>query len=167
MDLRQRNLAELTIAEELTEKISEKINNGMTLLGTLVGGVNDWTQVYYFYNSDKKAVLDSKDENGELSYDVDCLILVKEQFNIRTKNCGILVPNIKKYSLFEGTLNNYDATTGYPEGLLRNDSVAQVKELYFSDDKIYLSVEELLEFANHIAKTKKLSSSNDEIYLSI
>jgi hypothetical protein len=78
MDLRKRNLAELTMAEELTRKISEKINNGMTLLGTLVGGVNDWTQVYYFYNSDKKAVLDSKDENGEMSYDVDCLILIEE-----------------------------------------------------------------------------------------
>lgn len=167
MDLRKRNLAELTMAEELTEKISEKINNGMTLLGTFIGGVNNWIQVYYFYNSDKKAVLDNRDENGEMSYDVDCLILVEEQFNIRTKSHGILIPKIKKYSLFEGTLNNYDATTGYPEGLLRNDSVAQVKELYFSDDKIYLSAEELLEFANHIAKTKKLSSSNDEIYLSI
>lgn len=167
MDLRKRNLAELTMAEELTRKISEKINNGMTLLGTLVGGVNDWTQVYYFYNSDKKAVLDSQDENGEMSYDVDCLILLEEQFNIRTKSHGILIPKIKKYSLFEGTLNNHDATTGYPEELLKDDNITKVKELYFSDDKIYLSAEELLEFANHIAKAKKLSSSNDEIYLSI
>ena len=167
MDLRKRNLVELTMAEELTEKISEKINNGMTLLGTLVGGVNDWTQVYYFYNSDKKAALDSQDENGEMSYNVDCLILVKEQFNIRTENRGILVPNIKKYSLFEGTLNNHDATTGYPEELLRSDNVAKIKELYFSDDKIYLSAEELLEFANHIANSKKISHSNDKIYLSI
>lgn len=167
MDLRKRNLAELTMAEELTEKISEKINNGMTLLGTLIGGVNDWTQVYYFYNSDKKAALDSQDENGEMSYDVDCLILVEDQFNIKTENRGILVPNIKKYSLFEGTLNNHDATTGYPEELLKNDSIAKIKELYFSDNKIYLSAEELLEFANHIAKSKKISPSSDKIYLSI
>lgn len=167
MDLRKRNLAELTMAEELTEKIYEKINNGMKLLGAFVGGVNNWIQVYYFYNSDKKAVLDSQDENGETSYDVDCLILAEEQFDIRTKNHGILIPKIKKYTLFEGTLNNYDATTGYPEELLKDDNIAKVKELYFSDDEIYLSAEELLEFANHIAKAKKLSSSNDEIYLSI
>ena len=100
MDLRKRNLAELTMAEELTKKVSEKINNGMTLIGTLVGGVNNWTQVYYFYNSDKKSVLDSRDENGEMNYNVDFLILVEEQFDIRTESRGIIVPKVKKYSLF-------------------------------------------------------------------
>ena len=139
MDLRKRNLAELTMAEELTKKVSEKINNGMTLIGTLVGGVNNWTQVYYFYNSDKKSVLDSRDENGEMNYNVDFLILVEEQFDIRME----IVPKVKKYSLFEGVLNNHDVTTGYPGELLKSDNVDKVKELYFSNDKIYLSVEEL------------------------
>lgn len=166
MDLRKRNLAELTMAEELTEKIYEKINNGMKLLGAFVGGVNNWIQVYYFYNSDKKAVLDSQDENGEMSYNVDCLILAEEQFNIRTESRGILVPKVKKYSLFEGMLSNHDATTGYPEELLKSERIAKVKELYFCDDKIYLSTEELLEFASNIAKAKKYSS-DDKIYLSI
>lgn len=143
MDLRKRNLAELTMAEELSKKVSEKINNGMTLIGTLVGGVNNWTQVYYFYNSDKKSVLDSRDENGEMNYNVDFLVLVEEQFDIRTESRGIIVPKVKKYSLFEGMLNNHNVTTGYPGELLKSDNVAKVKELYFSNDKIYLSIEEL------------------------
>ena len=130
MDLRKRNLAELTMAEELTKKVSEKINNGMTLLGTLVGGVNNWTQV-------------SRDENDEMNYNVDFLILVEEQFDIRTESRGIIVPKVKKYSLFEGVLNNHNVTTGYPGELLRSDNVVKVKELYFSNDKIYLSVKEL------------------------
>lgn len=40
MDLRKRNVAELEIASVLTKNIADKINKGMTLLGTFVGGIN-------------------------------------------------------------------------------------------------------------------------------
>lgn len=148
MDLRKRNLEELTMAEELTQKVSEKINNGMTLLGTLVGGVNGWTQVYYFYNSDKKSVLSSQDENGEMFYDVEFLIFTEEQFHIRSEDKGIIIRGVKKYSLFEGVLNNHDVTTGYPEHLLEYDTVNKIKELYYSNNKIYPSIEKLKEEHN-------------------
>lgn len=143
MDLRKRNLAELTMAEELTQKVSEKINNGMTLLGALIGGVNNSTQVYYFYNSDKKSVLSSQDENGEMLYDVEFLIFTEEQFHISSEDKGIIIPGVKKYSLFEGVLNNHDVTTGYPNSLLEYDTVNKIKELYYSNNKIYPSIEEL------------------------
>lgn len=38
MDLRKRNVAELEIASVLTKNIADKIDKGMTLLGTFVGG---------------------------------------------------------------------------------------------------------------------------------
>lgn len=36
MDLRKRNVAELEIASVLTKNIADKIDKGMTLLGTFV-----------------------------------------------------------------------------------------------------------------------------------
>lgn len=120
MDLRKRNVAELEIASVLTKNIADKIDKGMTLLGTFVGGINGWTQVYYFYNSDKDSILDGQtnDENGEASYDVTLLLVVEEQFDLRKEGRGVVCPKVKKYSIFEMGLNNHDATTGYPEKLL-------------------------------------------------
>ena len=98
MDLRKRNVAELEIASVLTKNIADKIDKGMTLLGTFVGGINGWTQVYYFYNSDKDSILDSQanDENGEASYDVTLLLVVEEQFDLREEGRGVVCPKVKK-----------------------------------------------------------------------
>ena len=45
MDLRKRNVAELEIASVLTKNIADKIDKGMTLLGTFVGGINKKSRV--------------------------------------------------------------------------------------------------------------------------
>lgn len=151
MDLRKRNVAELEIASVLTKNIADKINKGMTLLGTFVGGINGWTQVYYFYNSDKDSILDDQanDENGEASYDVTLLLVVEDQFDLREEGRGVVCPKVKKYSIFELELNNHDATTGYPEKLLEEHQAELLIENFFYKGQIYQSLEEL---KNNIVK---------------
>ena len=145
MDLRKRNIAELEIASVLTKNIADKIDKGMTLLGTFVGGINGWTQVYYFYNSDKDSILDGQtnDENGEASYDVTLLLVVEEQFDLRKEGRGVVCPKVKKYSIFEMGLNNHDATTGYPEKLLEEYQADLLTEKIFYKGQIYQNLEEL------------------------
>ena len=145
MDLRKRNAAELEIDSSLTKNIADKMNKGMTLLGVFVGGVNGWTQVYYFYNSDKDNILDGQanDENGEANYDITLLLVVEEQFDLRKEGRGVICPKVKKYSIFEMELNNHDATTGYPEKLLEEHQAELLIEKIFYKGQIYQNLEEL------------------------
>jgi len=50
MDLRKRNVAELEIASVLTKNIADKINKGMTLLGTFINSTLPKTTFAKFFS---------------------------------------------------------------------------------------------------------------------
>lgn len=124
MDLRKRNVAELEIASVLTKNIADKIDKGMTLLGTFVGGVNAGLKFITFTIPTKIVTYVKKEE-------------------------VLFVQKWKKYSIFELELNNHDATTGYPEKLLEEHQAELLIENFFYKGQIYQSLEEL---KNNIVK---------------
>lgn len=69
--------------------------------------------------------------------------MVEEQFDLRKEGRGVVCPKVKKYSIFEMGLNNYDATTGYPEKLLEEYQADLLTEKIFYKGQIYQNLEEL------------------------
>ena len=139
-----------TVSEVVTNSL---VNEGLTLLKTESGGLNNDTQIYYFSNNIGHLLPYKPSETPE--FNVKLVFLRRETMNIdeRINGQGLVIFGIEHFVVSQTYTDNTTATTSFLDTLYETLSHEVLAEFLIYKNTLYLSQNALIE--DYLANNQK------------
>lgn len=139
-----------TVSEVVTNSL---VNEGLTLLKTESGGLNNDTQIYYFSNNIGHLLPYKPSETPE--FNVKLVFLRRETMNIdeRINGQGLVIFGIEHFVVSQTYTDNTTATTSFLDTLYETLSYEVLAEFFIYKNTLYLSQNALIE--DYLANNQK------------
>lgn len=139
-----------TVSEVVTNSL---VNEGLTLLKTESGGLNNDTQIYYFSNNIGHLLPYKPSETPE--FNVKLVFLRRETMNIdeRINGQGLVIFGIEHFVVSQTYTDNTTATTSFLDTLYETLSHEVLAEFFIYKNTLYLSQNALIE--DYLANNQK------------
>jgi hypothetical protein len=150
LETNRTNANNFIISQAVSEAVAYTLGiEGLTLLRTDVGGLNGYTQVYYFSNN-ILSQLPVKSSDKTL-FDVKLIFLRREDLNIEETWNGepLYLYGTEHYVLSQTYVDNQVAATSFFDTLYKSVEHEVLAEFYIYDNVLYLSYEALLVANQH------------------
>lgn len=139
-----------TVSEVVTNSL---VNEGLTLLKTESGGLNNDTQIYYFSNNIGHLLPYKPSETPE--FNVKLVFLRRETMNIdeRINGQGLVIFGIEHFVVSQTYTDNTTATTSFLDTLYETLSHEVLAKFFIYKNTLYLSQNALIE--DYLANNQK------------